>query len=377
MRSRWFAILLSVCTLALVFGASVVLSGCGEATTETTVAAPADTTQTTAPGAGGEAIKLRYADTHANPSSYSEGTSEPWLKQIEAATNGRVGIERFYAQSLMTGQDTWEGLKAGVADVGWCMHGYWANLTTLAEVMTLPFMPYDRAELGAAVIWQLYEEFPSVKGQFADNHPLVLWTSSPFYLLTTKKEVHVPEDMKGLKIRALGGPPSKMVESIGGTPVSMPMTDAYQALQTGVLDGVLANWEAIYSFRLYELGKYLTMVPFHTGLYSVSMSNATWKDLPDDVKAQIESVSGSAGSRFWGKNMFDAAAESVRSLITDEGYELTYITPTDEEISTLWKAKYGEPLWEQWVTNMESQGHADARAILNRALELIEQGLPQ
>ncbi len=387
MRSRRLKLSLCVTALVLVLALAAVAAGCGDGDTETTAAptettaaptettaAPTETTaaptETTAAPTG-EVINLKYADQNAETGWVGAEAANPWLDSLEAATNDRVQVERFFGQTLMTGADTWEGLKAGIADLAWCMHQYWQNLTPLAEVMTLPFMPYDSGELGGAVMWQLYEEFPSIRAQFADNHPVALWTSSPFYLLTVDKPVYKPEDMKGMKIRTLGGPPTAMMEAIGAVPVGMPMPETYQALQTGVLDGILTNWESIYSFRHYEVGKYLTLVPFHTGLFGVSFNNNSWDSLPDDVKGQIESVSLQEGSMFWGRNMFDTAAAGVADILKEKGIELTYITPTEEEIKTEWADVYGQPLWAEWVKNMEAQGHTDAQAILDRALELI------
>ena len=74
--------------------------------------------------------------------------------------------------------------------------------------------------------------------------------------------------------------------------------------------------------------------------------------------------------------MFDSAEAEVPDLIAKQGYELVRTRPTDEQIAE-WAEKYGAPLWEDWVAKMESQGHSDARAILDRAIELLEQGLPQ
>ncbi len=383
--------LLVVAVALLALALALVAVGCGEKTTETTATTAAGGTATTAAGgtettaaggtettaASGEVITLKYADQNAVTGWEGANAATPWLDQIEQACGGKVKIERFFGQTLMTGKDSWEGLKSGIADVAWLMHQYWPGVTPLAEVLTLPFLPYDKGELGGYVMWRLLEEFPSLAQEFADVHPLALWTSSPFYLVTTKKPVYKPEDMKGLKIRTLGGPPTQMMEAMGAVPLNMPMPDVYQNLQTGVLDGVLSNWESFYSFRHYEVGKYMTMVPFHTGLFGVSFNKNSWNSLPDDVKTAIESVSGLKGSMFWGRNMFDTCVEAIDNIIQEQGIKITYITPSQEEIDTLWREPYGEPIWNEWVAKMEAAGRKDARAILDRALQLLAEGLPQ
>ena len=135
------------------------------------------------------------------------------------------------------------------------MQGYWPEQTPLSDVMSLPFLPIKSAEKGGEVLWKLYEKFPSIQKEYGDIQPLVLYTTSPNFLITSKKQVKTLEDMKGLKIRVLGGPPTEMAKALGAVPAVMPMPDLYQALDKGVFDGAAVPWEAIHAFRLYEVAK--------------------------------------------------------------------------------------------------------------------------
>ena len=370
MKRRVPSMLLATLIVVLVLTVGLVVAGCGGDEVTTTSGGGTATTFT------GEVIKLKYADQNAETGWVGAEAANPWLDQVEEATGGRVEIERYFGQTLFKGADTWESLKANIADLAWCMQQYWGNLTPLAEVVTLPFMPFESSEQAGAVMWQLYTEFPSISEQFADVHPVALWASTPYWLLTTDKAVRAPADLAGLKIRAVGGPPTALVEALGGVAVSMPMPDTYTALQTGTLDGILTNWESLYSFRHYEVGKYLTLVPFHAGLFGISFNKDSWDGLPEDVKTAIESVSGLEGSKFWGKNMFDTAAAAVKLKAEEGSYDLEYIEFTPEQIETVWQTPYGQPSWDAWVTAMEAAGYTDAQAILDRCLELIENGVP-
>ena len=88
---------LIVICLAIVLITGLVLSGCGEAK-ET------------------EVITLKYADQNPKDGWEGKNAMQPWLKQIEDATNGRVKFEIYDAQTLCKGTDAWEALKGGVAD---------------------------------------------------------------------------------------------------------------------------------------------------------------------------------------------------------------------------------------------------------------------
>ena len=84
----------------------------------------------------------------------------PWVKQVEEATQGRVKLEVYPSQTLIKGMDMWRGIRSGIADMGWCVQGYWPEQTPLADVASLPFLPMNTAEKSSEMLWKLYEKFP-------------------------------------------------------------------------------------------------------------------------------------------------------------------------------------------------------------------------
>lgn len=314
-------------------------------------------------------IKLTLADQNSGTAFGPTNAVKPWIAQVEKATNGRVKIELYSSQTLLKGIDTWKGVASGIADMGWCVQSYWPDLTPLAEVMTLPGLPMKSAEHGSEVLWKLYEKFPAIQREFSAIQPILLHTTDPYFLLTTKKQVKTLEDIKGLKIRAIGGPGTDHMKALGAVPIAIPMPDVYQALDKGVVDGMSTPWEAIAGFRFYEVAKYYTHVPLPAVAFSLCVNKQKWASLPADVRTQIMSVSGLAGSRFWGKNYFDASESNTLEKIKSGNHEMVRYTPPPEEIAR-W-TKVAEPLWEDWVKRMEGKGLRDARAVLNATLEML------
>jgi len=326
-----------------------------------------------APPASGTAqtITLKYADQNAEDGWEGAHAAVPWLKQMESATKGKVKFQRFFAQSLFKGVDAWESLKTGQADVAWCFHGYWANMTPLADVIALPFLPVPSAEKGSEVLWKLYEKYPSIQKQFEANKVVLTWTSNSYFLATRNKQVKTMDDLKGLKIRTTGGPPTDMIKALGAVPIAMGMPDVYLNLEKGVIDGALLPWEALYSFKLYEVVKYITNAPFHSVYFTQAFNTKSWNSLSPDVQKQITGVGGLTGSKFWGKNMFDSAAVEVRNIVKEKKYTLVeYTIPTADLAS--WRKAGGEPLWELWVKAQEAKGSTEAREILNTTLQLLK-----
>ena len=322
--------------------------------------------------AAAQPITLTFANQNPDTSWSGMKAIAPWAKQVEEATNGKVKIQIFYSQTLTKGKDAWEATKNGIADISWCFHGYWPGLTPLADVISLPALPYTTAEKGSEVLWKLYEKYPAIQEQFADNKILLLFTSNPYLLITTKKQVKTMEDIKGMKIRMSGGPPTEMMKALGGTPMMVPMPDNYMSLQKGVIDGMGAPWEAIHGFRLYEVVNYYTETPFPAVYFSIAMNKKKWDSLDKEIQDAIMSVGGLEGSKFWGRNHFDTAKDGVMEKVKSEGKSIDIYTFSDEERQR-WIDTAGKPIWDQWVKQMEEAGHSNAKEILDTAISLSKE----
>ena len=322
--------------------------------------------------AAAKPITLTFANQNPDTSWSGMKAIAPWAKQVEEATDGKVKIQIFYSQTLTKGKDAWEATKNGIADISWCFHGYWPGLTPLADVISLPALPYTTAEKGSEVLWKLYEKYPAIQEQFADNKVLLLFTSNPYILITTKKQVKTMEDIKGMKIRMSGGPPTEMMKALGGTPMMVPMPDNYMSLQKGVIDGMGAPWEAIHGFRLYEVVKYYTETPFPAVYFSIAMNRKKWDSLDKEIQDAIMSVGGLEGSKFWGRNHFDTAKDGVMEKVKSEGKSIDIYTFSDQERQR-WIDTAGKPIWDQWVKKMEDAGHSNAQEILDTAISLSKE----
>ena len=321
-----------------------------------------------------EVIKVRFSD-HNPPNAWGtvNGT-EPWLKEIEKATNGRVKIERYYAESLVKGTDVWMALRSGTLDMGWCSHGYWPGLTPLSDVMALPFLPFKSGRQGGGILWKLREKYPELQKEYADVQILLMHCTPPFSLITTKKQVKTMEDLKGLKLRMLGGPPTEAMKALGAVPLLLGMPDVYMAMQKGTIDGMGVPLGVLEIFNLYEVIKYWTHVPITTAYITVAMSKAKWNSLPPDIQKAIMSVSGYEGSRTYAHNYHDSYEQPVRKemeeFVKKGGHKVEEYTLPKAELDR-WIKTGGRPVWDSWVNTMEAKG-LPAKNVLADVLKLIE-----
>jgi TRAP-type transport system periplasmic protein len=314
---------------------------------------------------------FKYADHNSSAGWEATQAANPWLDDITSATNDRVQFETYFGESLCKGTDAWDSVKNGVADLSWMFHGYWANKTTLADVITLPFLPFKSGKQASGILWQLYEKYPSIQQQFGENQVLCLFSSDPYFLITTEKQVKTLEDFKGLNLRVTSGPPIEMMKSLGANPVTKGMPDTYIAMQKGEIDGMLTCWEALLSWRQYEVAKYYTYFPSVTVYFSVAMNHNSWNELPSDLQKQVVSVGGSQGALFWGENQFDEAKPTCKDKIDEAGLEMIEYTVSEEELKE-WTEIAGKPIWDSWVKARTEEGYDEAQEILDTTLNLIE-----
>jgi TRAP-type C4-dicarboxylate transport system substrate-binding protein len=360
MKNKLFLVLVA-CVLVV----SLLLAACAPAPAPAPKPTPAP-----APAPKVEPITLAYG-SHNPPMGWeAQNASEPWIKQVSQATNGAVTIKGFYGEALIKGTAAWEAIKAGQADIAWIATGFFPGVFSLFDVMMLPFLQLPSSEAGADVIWQLYEKYPSMQKQWADVKVLTFTVLYPFFPATNNKLIKTPEDLKGMKLRALGGPQTDTLKLFEASPVMLGIGDCYENIGKGVVDGMLSNWEANMSFKIPEVAKNMSYLPFGSSFFATVMNLKKWNSLPPAVQQQIMSVSGRTGTKFVSKAMGDGSFAVGRKTFMDKGVTLNEFTPTAAEIET-WK-KAAEPVWEKWVKDQEAKGITDARAILNDMVQMLK-----
>ncbi len=233
------------------------------------------------------AVELTYSiffpATHGNTILATE-----WAKEIEKRTKGAVKITMFPGATLTPANQCYDGVVKGISDIGMSVLSYTAGRFPLTEVIDMP-LGYKSGYQVTRLINAYYNKFQPK--EFDDVKVMYLHGHGPGVLHTNKKPVSKLEDLKGLKIRCTGTS-SEMVKHLGGTPVAMPQTETYDALQKGVVDGVMSPVETLKGWKFAEVIKYTTLnygSAYSIGFFVV-MNKAKWNSLPKDVQAVIQKV---------------------------------------------------------------------------------------
>ncbi|MBB4124249.1 TRAP transporter substrate-binding protein [Martelella radicis] len=231
----------------------------------------------------------------------------------------------------------------GVADIVWGLPGYTSSQFPKTMIAEMPGV-IELGEPGYPAIWRSMD---MIKDEFPGTKPLALWTSEPNIFIMKDKDVRTPDDLKGLKIRAAGSTSAAVLEALGATPVQMPAGEIYNALQTGLIDGVVTGASAVTDFKLSEVADSYTIgAPLGRLTFYVVMSQARYDGLTDEQKAAIDKYAGeylsesaeTAWNRVAEETIAGLEADPNKTVITldaDQAAAFGAITiPVTEEIVT-------------------------------------------
>ncbi len=282
--------------------------------------------------AAAKPVTLRLSTHH--PADVSRSVGSRLLKEeIEKATNGMVKIDIYYSESLAKGREVLDAVKQRVVDIGDVNPAYYPGQLPLhSGILAFTKVP-PRYSQKVEVMANAYAKYPQFRQEIENYNQKILWQYFPGSLnLSSTTLVESIDDFKGLKIRASSEVYLRMLKDLGAIPVSVPFTDVYMALQTGTIDGVFTNIEAMtgqkfwepapYSFTSEDLGLWL---PF-----TFTINKDTWDKLSPEIQQQIETATARVSERYG--PMFDQAYADEVATFTKYGKSLLMASARDVEI---------------------------------------------
>jgi len=256
-------------------------------------------------------IILRYA--HMNPTTSVAGQQAKLFSDIvNQKTKGKVKVEVYPDSQLGSIKDMLGMITRGQIAIH---HTTMAGLGDLYEdfaVFDTPYLFKDvnhllkAADTNSELIKKFNEELKR------KSRVKVFYT---FYFgtrqLTCSKLVKTPDDLKGLKIRAIPFPIyTAAVEGLGAIPTPLDFSETYKALSVGIVAGQENPLDTIYSARLYEVQKYLILTGHIMGMEAVIFNDDVWNKLPKNIQNILNEAAVEAG-----KKATEMTLESERELL--------------------------------------------------------------
>jgi TRAP-type C4-dicarboxylate transport system substrate-binding protein len=335
------------------------------ATEPTTAPAPA-AEPTTAAQPVGDVIELKMHHHEPPGSCVSTTLHNVFAKKIEDATNGRVKVTTYPAETLGKSKDAVDMAVNGIADISWSNLGMFPGRFPLTEVASLPMFGIKTAKQGSLVVQEMYETSPEIQKEWESVHMLFIYSQAPHHIGLRDKEVKTLEDLQGQRVRGLAGAQLKFIQALGITPVTMPMPEVFEAIQKGTIDGYSADFTGADGFRFNEVTKYAIDVPIYPQNFFLIMNKKKWESLQPDIQEAITSVSGMVGAEFYGSG-WDECNEKQKAASIEKGMKILSIS---EQEQARW-AELAPPIWDEWVQAADTKG-ADGQALLDKVRSLVE-----
>ncbi len=288
-----------------------------------------------------------------------------WAERVTKATNGHVRVE-FTASSLGAPPRQFELALTGVADVTAGNQTYTPERFVLSRVAELPFLS-DEAEPLSVAHWRVQEKYLSKADEYKGTKLLAVFNNGPYQIFTTNKPILAVADLKNLKIRASAGTQSEIGTALGVVPIGAPVTEAYDMLSRGIIDGTFLPPDSILSFRMNKFLGYQTKVPLglNNSAFFLVMNEAKWKSLSKEDQDAIMSVSGENFAREAGRIWDDQDAIANREF-AGSGMKISNMSP---EMAAELKSKLAF-IEEAWIKEANARG-VDGRA----ALDMLRSGV--
>jgi C4-dicarboxylate-binding protein DctP len=251
--------------------------------------------------------------------------SEKFKELAEKYTGGKVKVEVYANSALYKDKEELEALQLGAVQMLAPSTAKFGPLGfTEFDALDLPFIFRDEAAFrkfaGSDLAKQMFAklETKGVKG-------LAYWDNG-FHVMAASKPIRDVKDFQGLKLRIQG---SKVLDATtkawGAIPQVMAFSEVYQALQTGVVDGLENVPSNFWTQKFYEVVKYMA-ISYHGHLsYAVVANKKWWDGLPADVRPGLDKALAEASDLFASiaKQENDDAIESIRKLGKVQVYSLT------------------------------------------------------
>lgn len=278
---------------------------------------------------------------------------EPWAKQVEKLSEGKIKIEMFPSMS-MGGKpnELYKQARDGVADIVYTVAGYTPGVFPRTEVLELPTV-HTNSSLKTAMAAK--DNFDLLKDDFTDVVPLVIAEAGPYQLSTVSKKVDSIDDVKGLKLRSPSRTGAWYISELGAEPVGMPLPAAPQALSKGAVDGAALPMEIFPAFKFQQLTKYTTEIKggggFGGSVLLLLMNKEKYNSLSPELKDVLAKTTGKEQIAKFAKLADDFEAIG-KALQIKSGGEI--VTLSEEETAKFDAA--GERVVQKWVAEMKEKG---------------------
>lgn len=277
-----------------------------------------------------EVFTLKYHNAYPPTLALYNKVAAGFKERVEKWSGGCIKFENYDAGALTSVGGMVEAVDQGIIDISHSWGAFYVGDVPEADVeVGLPFAWSETYEVYDAyynrgmkdVIAEAYESRFNVK-----YFPSIIGLE---YAVLTTKEVNGVDDLKGLKLRALGIY-GELVQPLGASAVVVPGPELYTSLQLGTIDGLIYGVEAVVAQGLQEFLKTAIVKPnLNAGAAHWLFNRETWESLPPNLQQVIERAV-QYGNLAGAMDYRVVEAKNI-GVLKQSGVKLLELSPADQE----------------------------------------------
>ncbi|MGE8502380.1 MAG: TRAP transporter substrate-binding protein [Pseudomonas sp.] len=293
-------------------------------------------------------IVIKFAHVVAEHTPKGQGALI-FKKLAEERLPGKVKVEVYPNSSLFGDGKEMEALLLGDVHMLAPSLAKFEHYAKPIQIFDLPFL-FDNME--AVDRFQASAEgkalLASMEGKGITG--LAYWHNG-LKQLSSNKPMHEPKDARGMKFRVQASAVlDEQFKALRAAPRKMSFAEVYQGLQTGVVNGTENTWSNYYSQKVHEVQPYFTASDHGLIDYMVITNTKFWKGLPDDVRAELESIMVEVTAEV--NRQADDLNKEARAAIVKAGTsEIIELTPEQRE---QWREAM-RPVWKKFEKDIGAE----------------------
>ena len=276
---------------------------------------------------------------------------EKLAELLSAKTNGEFTLNISYG-GLSKNTENLDGISIGAFEMAQFCAGYHPDKNRVITVLELPFLGVQTLEQEVAVSNAVYAH-PAAAAEMAQwNAKLLMTSPMPQYnIVGTGTPRKTLSDFEGMRVRATGGI-GKAFKAAGAVPTSVTATEAYQAMESGVVDTVAFAQHAHLSYgTINQADWWTTNLNPGTVNCPVVVNIDAYEALSDAHRDALDSSVTEAIDHYLAN--YGKLLDRWESVLAEKGVEKVEIA--DDVISSF-RAKASDPIREGGIADMEAQG---------------------
>lgn len=246
-------------------------------------------------------IELTYSDHDPPGGMRTEFVKNVWIPEIEKQTGGRVKINANFGGSLLSSSEALDGAARGVADMAMIFPDFYPEKLFGYQIFKLFPKSPAKWENISYIYQTALKELPLLQEELKQHNlkPLLITVGLPTVFGATYP-IEGVEDIVGKKWRASSRWHLETLKHIGASAVSVPWEDVYVSLQTGVINGVMTNYDGFHMMKFYEPAEHILFAPqlWWASPFLHAINLDTWNSLPQDVQEGILEATEIAQQKF-------------------------------------------------------------------------------